>query len=231
MNAEDFFKEHGVLELVKAGEKGDTQKIMELVGRGVNINAVGEQGVTPLLWTLGVQKKISLKILLKHGANPDYIAPDGTSAVILASGANDPELLKILLEGGGNPNIKDKNGEPALFTAIYQVRMENIKLLLDFGADINLTNRNNETAALHAAILNKYEVVAYLISRGTDISVTTGQGVTLTSEVQDAFSHLDKTSENYKWLEKVAEMLKERGVNVLRSGLSGEGDAFSIGFK
>ncbi|WP_083235022.1 ankyrin repeat domain-containing protein [Candidatus Marithrix sp. Canyon 246] len=210
MNANDFFKESEVLELAQAVARGDLKTIRELTKAGVNVNHAGEEGMTPLMWALGTQNKQGMQALLELGANPNYIAPNGASAASLAAGAEDLEFLIILLEGGADPNIKEHLGEPALFIAIGQRRWENMRLLLDKGADIDLTNKSGETAIYRAASLNQFEQVAYLIERGANFNIMDATSGTVAFIVQKR--SIDPESSNYKWQQKVRQMLEDRGV-------------------
>lgn len=209
-NAKDFFTDPKIIELVKASEQGDIKKIYELVASKVDVNTVGKEGMTPLMWTLGKQNKEGLRALLTIGANPNFIGSQNVSVVTMAAGAEDPELLKIILENGGNPNIKNYRGEPTLFTAIEQRRWENMRLLLNYGADINAVDDRGETAILRLATLNQFEQVAYLIEKGADFTIPNINGGTVALRVQER--RLNPQLPHYQWQQKVRKMLEERGV-------------------
>lgn len=51
-SAQEAFKDDGVVRLLKAVIHKDTQEAKRLVTSGVNVNAIGEGGVTPLVWAL-----------------------------------------------------------------------------------------------------------------------------------------------------------------------------------
>lgn len=210
MNLKDFFTDPKVIELVNAVEQGNVEKIKALRKQGVDVNTVGKEGMTPLMWVLGKQSKQGMRILLTLGANPNFVAPNGESVVTMAAGAEDSELLKIVMDGGGNPDIKNSRGEPVLFTAIEQRRWLNLRLLLDSGADINAVDKAGETAMLRAATLNQFEQVAYLIGRGADFTIPNIHGGSVALRVQER--RLNPELPNYQWQQKVRKMLEARGV-------------------
>ncbi len=73
-SAKDAFKDAGVVELLEAVVRQDAPKAKRLIASGVNINAMGEGGVTPLLWVFGAHDLKAMKMLLELGADPDKYA-------------------------------------------------------------------------------------------------------------------------------------------------------------
>ena len=65
LKANDFFDDNRIVELSKYVVKGKTSKIEEMVNSGVNINTVGEDGMTLLFLALHAQNKEGYKKLLE----------------------------------------------------------------------------------------------------------------------------------------------------------------------
>lgn len=141
--AQDAFKNEGVVWLLEAVIKGDKSEAKSLIANGVNINAVGEGGVTPLLWMELNRDVNAVGLLLDLGADPDkYIQrPPGESGfgppVWMAAGAGQREILEVLLAHGGNPNLIFGTDTP-LMMAVQESHLDCAELLLSHGADINL---------------------------------------------------------------------------------------------
>ena len=210
MDIRDFYTNSKMLELIRAAEHNDLDKLKKLVNDGTDPNTFGNEGMTPLFWVLGHQNKKAMEALLTVGANPNLKNSDGESPMAMATGAKNTDFMKILLDRGGDPNIKNGVGEPALFVAIRQKSTENVKILLDYGADINATNRSSNTPVMYAANLNQYKIVQFLLEKGADHKHLTRGGVSLSEIVQD--SHVDPEFEAYEIRKKVIKMLEKRGV-------------------
>lgn len=212
MKANEYFNDRKVVALVDTASSGNVDGIQRALRDGADVNVVGKDGITPLLFVLSdTHNKDGMRALLKAGANPNYMAPNGGCAVILAAGAEDSEILRIMLDGGGNPNLRNKDGEPATFTAIWQHRWDNLALLLDRGADINATNLTRDTALHQLADLGFWEQVAKLIERGADYNAVTSSGGTIAWRLYRA-QYAPGTSQ-YQWAQKVKSMLMARGVH------------------
>lgn len=196
--------------LADAAAAGARERVEALVKSGANVNAVGRDGVTPLLWALSAQNKRGVASLLDFGANPNYVAPSGFSPISLASGFDDPDFLRSMLAHGGDPNMKSGVGEPILHTAITSERWLNVEILLDNGADINSRSATGMTPALLCAYLDDYEKVAYFLRRGADHTLVANNGSTLANEID--LSRLRPDSERGEWLQRVRSMLMDRGV-------------------
>jgi uncharacterized protein len=138
-NAQEYFNDEKVVALCHAIEQDDVPEMGRLIAAGANANAVGKDGMTPLLWAFPEGKLERFECLLKHGADPNVVfqsdfntknrpfhrTPQGKSifkdrgchvgqSVTLLS-ARSPliEYLKLVLEHGGNPNQLDGKTEEA----------------------------------------------------------------------------------------------------------------------
>jgi uncharacterized protein len=212
IKASQYFANPKVAALAEAANQGKIDGIRRSIKEGVNVNTVGKDGVTPLLFVLSnSHNKDGMKALLNAGADPNYMAPNGGCAVILAAGAEDIEILQIMLDGGGNPNLRNKDGEPSTFTAIRQHRWNNLMLLLDRGADINAANSTGDTALHQLADLGFWEQVGKLIERGANYNATTSIGGTVAWRLYR--THYAPGAPEYNWAQKVKNMLVARGVH------------------
>lgn len=210
MQVEDFFRDPNILALIKAAERGDTAGVHKLVKAGVDVNASGNEGMTPLMWMLVQKNKPAIRTLLSAGANPDLKDKDGDSPVSMAAGAKDSDFLKMFLNSDANPNSTNRNGEPLLIVAIGEMRPDNVELLLNSGANVNLRDRTGATPLLAAATLNQYDLVWQLMERGADVHLAKPTGATLAWRVQQ--SRINPHSPQYQWRERVKRALEERGI-------------------
>ncbi len=211
MSAQEAFSDERVARMVSAAVSGDLSEVDQQIKAGANVNAIGKDGISPLLFVLINRQLKGAQHLLKAGANPNYKAAlRNGSAMALAAGGNWPEALELLLKHGGDPNMRGlNNNEPLLFIAVSQFRKENIDLLLQHGADINIHiggkfSNADDTAADEAMALVRFDLAAYLIERGLNYNV---QRMAATAEI----SKVPPISEQQRWKDKVIELLKARG--------------------
>ncbi len=209
-NAQQAFPDGRTAELADAAAAGDGAAVRRLVLDGANPNAVGVQGLTPLVWALFHKNPAGMKALLEAGSKPGYRASNGQSALAVAAGTKDGEYLRLLLDHRADPNLLDENGEPVIFRAIAQRAWDNLRLLLDRGADIDAVGRYGHTPMMRLATLSEFEQVAHLLSRKADFRKADDNDATVAYRVQSNL--VDPRSPEVKWRDRVREMLEARGV-------------------
>lgn len=72
-----------------------------LIQAGADVNAVDDEGMSPLLYAVKSGHPQSIVLLLGAGANPDRRANDGRTAESLASFRKDRKVLEALQTRGG----------------------------------------------------------------------------------------------------------------------------------
>jgi ankyrin repeat protein len=205
-----LFTDAKVRALAEAAARGDVKGVQRAVAEGASPNAVGEEGLTPLLYVLSTTRSYKgLRALLHAGADPNLFTADGMCPMVLAVRAENPEFLRLILEGGGNPNLKNASFEPVLQVAATDARWENVQQLLDHGADVNAVDGSGFNVLMNMVALRRYERIAWLIDRGADVHAKTPNGTTLARLVMNASVRPDSPSA--PWREKVIQMMKDRG--------------------
>jgi len=213
MKAERFF-DAKMVQLLKSIQKNDMSTAKQLIAEGVDLNVLGDEGITPLLWILIQKDQKAIQRTLDLGADPNFKDGDGDSAVNLVARDHDAKWLKMLLEAGGNPNAIDSNGMPVMFDAIGGESWDNINMLLEYGADVNLKDRSGRNSALYPAFIMKYEFVYYFIQKGADPFVYSSGGANLAWRVYEVFEDgiVGPDNVNYPWVMKIKQHLIEQGV-------------------
>jgi ankyrin repeat protein len=214
MTLEIMFPDENARALARAAAKGNISKIDELVRSGVDVDAKGTQGATPLFWAMANHE--GFKRLLELGANPNIVYGDGNTVIHMAVTLPDRRILESMLKHGGNPNLRD--GGAFRSTPIFEVptqKKDRIDLLLEAGADINSQDsRFGTTPVMSAAGRGDYELAYYLLEKGADYRIRNNAGETLASRVSKKIGFLRPGSEYEKWQIKVINWLESRGVRV-----------------
>ncbi len=139
--AEDYFEDAKVVALCKAIEDDNVPEMERLIAAGANANAVGKDGMTPLLWAFPDRRVARFECLLKHGADPNVVIQSdfntkarpfhpypiggsafwdkgchaGQSVTLLAARSPMIEYLQLVMQHGGDAKAIDaKTGEAAL---------------------------------------------------------------------------------------------------------------------
>ncbi len=112
--ADEYFSDKTIIRICNAIEKGDVPLMEKIIGDKVNVNSVGSDGMTPLLWALAHDQFEAFECLLTHGANPEvpFQSDFGThgaispgSNVFHTSAKNHyPKYFLSIMEHGGNPD-------------------------------------------------------------------------------------------------------------------------------
>ncbi len=211
MDIRDYYEDERVIELAVAAREGNLARVDELIAEGVDVNAVGKQGMTPLLWTLLKGKK-GFEHLLKHGANPNYTMPNGDSVIYLAAEIPDSYYLETALAYGGDPNYFDPSlHRTVIFSAIIAYQIKNVEILIRSGTDLNFKDGSGSTPLMMAASLNSYDITYLLLEAGADFTIT-NNGKTIVYPLEN--NGIDPNNRLYEWRQKVIAFLRERGVEV-----------------
>lgn len=159
---EAFNHDEGVVNLLKAVDRHDASEARRLVDSGINVNTVGKDSATPLIWMLGRQNLPAVKLLLELGADPNQYVRNGIGPPVWVSAAGGrKEALTLLLDHGGDPNLV-YGGDSPLMKAISGSHLDCAELLLQRGADINHDDGPMDMAIVHV----QFEDVLWLLNHG-----------------------------------------------------------------
>jgi hypothetical protein len=120
----------------------------ELIANGADVNARGEDGITPM-WQ--ATDRAGVELLRRHDGDPNIPLTRGgerfsRGAVALhrAAASGDPDLVAALIEAGGNVLAIDRDGVTPLHYAA-QSNEEAVRLLVRAGADLDATDKFGNT--------------------------------------------------------------------------------------
>ncbi|MEJ5055491.1 ankyrin repeat domain-containing protein [Sphingobacterium sp. MYb382] len=202
---------------------------------GFDINKLGKQNITFLLYALYAGQMDMVEILLENGADSNLINPeiDSTNDPIWKNTISDELPLsfiarsysffdladvKLLLKYGAK--INDSRVNPALIACMVSAddkrKLKLIDYLLDKGADINIKGSENRTPILAAADISLWDIVNYLLDHGADYTAEDNAGWSVAYNVQDEIEMNKGTDE------------RKQKVHALKRRLEGLGVAFPV---
>ena len=163
-----------------AANNGHKEIVELLLGRGGEVDAVDDDGITPLhaaAFNGGRCCQEIMELLLTKGAKIDAKNCDGKTPLHYAVGQTSFDPAAFLIAKSANLNSKDKEGS----TPLHYAASENTKIvgiLLDNGADVNSKNHYDETPLHVAAAHGKAGVAKLLLMRGAEVNAKNKNGHT-----------------------------------------------------
>lgn len=152
--------------MVKAAKFNDVSAARKMLSRGVDPNAVDEQGM-PLLLLAAREKSNDVAMLLMQDKRTDVdkLDPAGENAMMLAAIAQDAPLVKALIDKGAEVN---KKGWTPLHYAASIGDDAIVKMLLEASAYIDAASPNGTTPLMMAARGGHASTINLLIEQGAD---------------------------------------------------------------
>jgi len=121
------------------GLSGDYIRL--LISKGADVNAVGNDGITPLLSAVVSKTPEIVTLLIEAGADVNGKGQkfhDGVTPVMEAVASMNLEMVTMLVEAGADVNAKNIDGlTPLLYAARFSTTPEMVSLLIGAGADVN----------------------------------------------------------------------------------------------
>jgi ankyrin repeat protein len=168
--------------LETAISNGHIQIVNILLDASVNINALNDDGCTPL-WIASNGHVEIVKALLKasesKGTDHVNIADKyGNTPLFRAAIDGCTEIARTLIAVGAGINIVNKYGFSPLFFAASGGHRDVVSLLIEAGADINIENKDRDTPIFQAVYLGDRDVVSVLLEAGAAINIENKDGET-----------------------------------------------------
>ena len=153
--------------LTTATAEPDNVKLVKaLLKRGDDVNAVDDNGRTPLMLAISEMYNFEVfevvKALLQHGANVNAADNAGQTPLMFAVNKKyNFEVVEALLKRGANVNATDNAGQtPLMFALSIDDNDHVVETLLKHGADISIEDSAGTNAVDHAIMLrnnDKYD--------------------------------------------------------------------------
>ena len=185
-NAEDFFDDPQLLELCAAIEADDADTARQLIDAGIDVNTIGNSGVTPLLWAFPGNINRCFSLLLDKGADPNVRITKrigvgnpnvkDTTVTILAARSGSSSQFERVMSNGGNPHETQQYMKRTLLHVIIAhafvpERNQKLALLLPYGPNLNYMSAMEETPMMAAVARGNLEAARMLIEAGADPNI------------------------------------------------------------
>lgn len=162
--------------LFQAVQQGSAIEVSRLLDLGANVNAVNEEGATPLMWAIPDLAKV--KLLVEHGANVNAVSKNlGRTPLLIAAGyPNTVTVLKLLLENGADLAARDRSGENALRKAARFSDVSVVRFLHEKGLKLNEPGGGSQALVSATAAPGRHysPTIEYLLENGATFDPKTG---------------------------------------------------------
>jgi ankyrin repeat protein len=116
--------------LVLAANKGDIEKVRNLLANGADVNASGVGGKSALMYAARNPSAAVAVLLIENGANVNARDNIGETPLIAASYYGATEVAKLLVEHGADINTRSNAEMTALINAAWRGRLDIVRLLV-----------------------------------------------------------------------------------------------------
>ncbi|MBI5898120.1 MAG: ankyrin repeat domain-containing protein [Rhodocyclales bacterium] len=183
-------------DILDAAERGDSEAVVGLLQRGMDVNTADRDGNTLLMISARTENLELMRFLVSNRAAVNrrnrfgdtalliaaikgsvggvdllhksgaQLEPGGWSALHYSVFSDSFELLDWLVKNGAKLDARAPNGQTALMLAAKQGKLVHVKHLIDADADMDLEDFDGKSALALARSGGHEEVVGYLKSAG-----------------------------------------------------------------
>ena len=147
--------------LFKAVEKGQFDRVAELISQGADPNTQDQKGERP-----SCSESAIIKLLIEKGADINATDDWDNTFMCEAIKQNDLELAYFLVEKGIDVNKRCYFDEQAIIKAVKAQNMTLVQFLAENGADVNSIGYFKKNVMDYAQKEGNQEIIDYLRSQG-----------------------------------------------------------------
>ncbi|MEJ0035409.1 MAG: ankyrin repeat domain-containing protein [Gammaproteobacteria bacterium] len=156
--------------LADAIKAGDRRAALEMLSKGVDVNAAQPDGTTALHWASYQVDADLVKQLIAKGAKADVRNNFGATPLAEAVKVGNAPLVKMLLDAGANANAANEDDQTPLMLAARTGVVEIADLLLRHKANVNAVEKwRGQNALMWAASDNFPDMTEFLIKHGANV--------------------------------------------------------------
>lgn len=150
--------------------------LKQLISEGCNVNELGPNHTTPLMWAVKLKNMEIVDVLLANGADSTAKNDNGYNALFLALENkiwDEKSFIKlwnhIKHTAFIDVDFMGKDGRNVLHTTIRREWVNVLKILIVEKVNVNATNSNKVTPLMLASYLNNFNMVNELLQANADI--------------------------------------------------------------
>jgi len=121
--------------LISAVRSRDFERVMKLLNEGIPVDAVDNNGWTPLHYAIIDGNLEFARLLFEMGAQPNVEDRDGLNHIHWAAYTANFKMVKLVLDNGAEVDVIDDEGMTPLQFSVTQKKIDLSKLFINRGAD------------------------------------------------------------------------------------------------
>lgn len=155
-------------QLIVTASKGDASTVLFLLGKGANVNATADNGISALMYASQNGHLSVVKTLVANGADVNYFPNYEISSLSSAVINNQYDIVEYLLRKGAKVNLSNnKKITPLMYAAAYGYTPITF-LLLQNKADVNIKDIYGNDALIMSVLYNHPDVSDVLLKSGAN---------------------------------------------------------------
>jgi len=157
--------------IFRAADCGFVQDVKYFIEQmGVDVNAKGMYGCTPLHWAVDRCESLELvQYLVAQGADVNVKDNEGHTPLVRAASHGSLDVVQYLVSQGADVNAK---GIKPINAAATHGNWDIVKYLVEQGADVNVYVYAVGTPLHSAIVADNLKMVRYLLANGADVHAT-----------------------------------------------------------
>lgn len=231
---DSVFKDRNLADVVRASFQSRDESLDTILRRGININGVNPDGMSPLLFAMASNRKDAYLRLLKAKADPNSIAVNGMAVIHFASEHCDPFWLATALRFGGDANlmtsekVAKKSGAsivysrppimclPPISDGMEAYRITNASLLIAAGADVYWRAGDGVGQLEYSVENGSHGVVRLLVEAGPldEKQRLEKIGAVVKKRFADDPPHKYSDYSKRYYFEKLVDTLEDKGIKI-----------------
>lgn len=134
----------------------------------INVNAMDNEGWTPLLSTPETGREVTLRMLLESGAEANQVDDKGQSPLLFTAWNGNSDAMLLLTEHGADINRGGPGGWSPLHAAAFKKHLNVCRILVEHGAEVDRNSKLFGTPLGVAAEVRVANIVELLVQHGAD---------------------------------------------------------------
>jgi ankyrin repeat protein len=155
--------------LYSAIRANDLRQIKALLDKGVDANAAGLDGITPLMAAAATGSLEAMQMLIDRRADVNARNRYGSTALMWS--VTDAKKVRLLLDRGADVNVVSRTGRTPLIVASFaNPSAEVVRMLLAKGAEVGVMDPRKVTPLNAAAFGNDTATIRLLLDASADVN-------------------------------------------------------------
>lgn len=184
----------------------DLPEINELIAKKVDVNAVDEEGMTPLMIAVQGNNYAVVETLIQAKADVNAKDSKGNCVLLYAVAFASDELFDLLVAHQASLEVKNNIGLTLLHVAVMNQKLSLIEKLIALKADVNAEDFSGAAVVHYAAGYGHVEVFKLLQRLGAKLDVRT--------KMQDTILHIAIANDQKQIIELILDQVDVNAKNV-----------------